>query len=418
MTEEDLKNLIGKDVGVIQKKMRPTRMMFKHLLKSLKITKLDKAYDFFSKVERGEAIICLSFLGANYSRLLGQYAQKVYNYKKRTLDLARFAENVIVIENPNFDSLFRSRYEQAEVKYATYMSWKEINVKFNLVVTNPPYAGNAKGGKLYMQMVKAFYDSMIDETSGKVVAIHPTSAIDGEPDDRFKDIRVEDFIQIENTHEVFPDAGITTGLGIFIYSKNGDYKLYSDEIKEKNMSEYDLEKWSIYKKIRDGQWKSLADIPGHVEIRKGHEKKIEDMREVWGTHHSVIFPRNYCRMDCLAPKKWLTPMYAYNEDVNQQIFPMPTKEDAIKLIKWSVSDMVVFVLQWAKIDVNHTVRMLKEIPLMPDDWNCDDASLMKCFGLTQKEMDFIHEDVKNKGLKAQMGKTESELMAYIDEINK
>ena len=89
MTEEELKNLIGTDVGVIQKKMRPTRMMFKHLLKSLKITKLNKAYDFFSKVERGEAIICLSFLGTNYSKLLGQYAQKVYNYKRKTYKIEK-----------------------------------------------------------------------------------------------------------------------------------------------------------------------------------------------------------------------------------------------------------------------------------------------------------------------------------------
>ena len=418
MTEEDLKNLIGTDVGVIQKKMRPTRMMFKHLLKSLKITKLDKAYDFFSKVEGGEAIICLSFLSANYSKLLGQYAQKVYNYKRKTLDLARFAKNVIVIENPNFDSLFRSRYEQAEVKYATYMSWKEINVKFSLVVTNPPYAGKAKGGKLYMQMVKAFYDNMIDKSSGKVVAIHPTSAIDGEQDKQFGDLRLDDFIRIDNPSEVFPDAGIASGLGVFIYSKNGGYKLYSDEIKEKNMSEYDLKKWNIYKRIRDGKWKSMGDVNGYVEIRK-NPRKAKEHEEMWSLHHCVITPHVSGKESCVSySPKWLTPIYQWHPELNQHIFPFNSKLEAIKFIKWNLSDISIFILQWAKVNVNNSLSVFKKVPLPPEDWQCDDASVMRYLGLTQEEMDFIHEDVKNKGLKAQMGKTESELMAYIDEINK
>ena len=59
-----------------------------------------------------------------------------------------------------------------------------------------------------------------------------------------------------------------------------------------------------------------------------------------------------------------------------------------------------------------------KMPFPPENWQCDDASVMRYLGLTQEEMDFIHEDVKNKGLKAQMGMTEAELMAHIDEINK
>ena len=52
-------------------------------------------------------------------------------------------------------------------------------MKFNCVVMNPPYNGNAKGGKLYMQMVNAFYNQLLDDDDKKsqVIAIHPTNTI-------------------------------------------------------------------------------------------------------------------------------------------------------------------------------------------------------------------------------------------------
>ena len=429
MEDFDLYKLIGNNVGVIQTKMRPTKKMFKYLLRALRIQNLDKAYDFFKRIESGKYKMCLSFLCANYAELRGKYAEKVYNYKKGVLDREKFAKGVVVLENPNFDSIFRVVYANASVKYATYMTWEEIKekyMKFNCVVMNPPYNGNAKGGKLYMQMVNAFYNQLLDDDDKKsqVIAIHPTSVIDGEQDPQFAGLRMDDLIQIDNPREVFPDAEIKTGLGIFVYSKNGNYKLYSDEIKEKNMSEYDLKKWSIYKKIRDGQWKSLADIPGHVEIRKGQDKRVKAAEEngVWNCH-CVVIPkevgdRKSPTWYSLAPSKWLKPLYKYDGSTSQQVFPMPTKRRAIQLIKWTVSDMVVFTLQWVKINIANSISLLKRIPLPPMNWNCDDASVMAYLGLTQEEMDFIHADVKDKGLKAQLGMTEAELMAYIDEINK
>lgn len=286
--------------------------------------------------------------------------------------------------------------------------------KFDKTFTNPPYDGNAKGGKLYMQIDKALYDSL--SSNGNVIAVHPTSVIDGERDEKFSGLYLNDLVKID-AKESFPDAGITTGMGVFIFDTNGKYELYSDELKEKNMSEYELKKWNIYKKIRDGKWKSFSDIDNHVEIRKD-AKKAERYNHIWKGTHCVIIPHIYNDSFALASSKWLKPVYEYVNDIQKHIFPLNTKREAVNLIKWSASDVIVFILPYVKINNTHSISTLKMLPLPPSDWNGDDESVMRYLGLTKEEMDFIHEDVKNKGLKAQMKKTESELMEYIEEINK
>lgn len=94
------------------------------------------------------------------------------------------------------------------------------------------------------------------------------------------------------------------------------------------------------------------------------------------------------------------------------------KKMAINLIKWLNTDFIMYLVNHYKACVSNSLIMFKLLPQPPSlDGNYSDEVLMEHFNLTQEEMDWIHSEMKDFGWKVNLGKTEEQLMEYLDEIN-
>ena len=106
-------------------------------------------------------------------------------------------------------------------------------------------------------------------------------------------------------------------------------------------------------------------------------------------------------------------------NMSQFNIPFETRSEAVNLIKWLNTDFIMYVVSHYKTQMTNNMILFKLLPQPPTlDGNYSDEVLMKHFNLTQEEMDWIHFEMKDFGWKVNLKKTESELMAYIDEINK
>ena len=343
------------------------------------------------------------------------------------------------------DGKFAKRLRE---KVYNYIERKYEVTKFGLIVTNPPYGG--KGDPLYMEITKVLYDCLSEQ--GILKSINPTTTMDntyGKASDysaslieKYGNLKVEDVVYDDAFRMSFGNATINSGLGIFTYSKKATHNLFDDFIREKRFGKrnWDMRKSIIGKSVFTNKrisgddefgWEGIQNFNGVViskpkprgeEIARiqnelGYDKNIVVMPFIAGSVNKKTGNHNFdwCAVQtkrCLLIQKKL-------ENLAQFFIPYDDKLSAKNLIKWLNTDFVMYIVNHYKKNVTNSVVLFKLIPQPPAlDGNYSDEVLMKHFNLTQEEMDWIHSEMKDFGWKVNLGKTESELMAYIDEINK
>lgn len=345
------------------------------------------------------------------------------------------------MEDGKFAKRLREKvYNYIERKY-------EVN-KFGLIVMNPPYGG--KGDPLYMEITKVLYDCISEQ--GILKSINPTTTMDntyGKASDysaslieKYGNLKVEDVVYDDAFRMSFGNAIINSGLGIFTYSKKATHNLFDDFIREKRFGKrnWDMRKSIIEKSVFTNKrisgddefgWEGIQNFNGVViskpkprgaEIARiqnelGYDKNIVVMPFIAGSVNKKTGNHNFdwCSVQtkrCLLIQRKL-------ENLAQFFIPYDDKLSAKNLIKWLNTDFVMYIVNHYKKNVTNSVVLFKLIPQPPIlDGNYSDEVLMKHFNLTQEEMDWIHSEMKDFGWKVNLGKTESELMDYIDEINK
>ena len=314
------------------------------------------------------------------------------------------------------DGKFAKRLRE---KVYNYIERKYEVTKFGLIVTNPPYGGTT-----------------MDNTYGKA-SDYSASLIE-----KYGNLKVEDVVYDDAFRMSFGNATINSGLGIFTYSKKATHNLFDDFIREKRFGKrnWDMRKSIIGKSVFTNKrisgddefgWEGIQNFNGVViskpkprgeEIARiqnelGYDKNIVVMPFIAGSVNKKTGNHNFdwCAVQtkrCLLIQKKL-------ENLAQFFIPYDDKLSAKNLIKWLNTDFVMYIVNHYKKNVTNSVVLFKLIPQPPAlDGNYSDEVLMKHFNLTQEEMDWIHSEMKDFGWKVNLGKTESELMAYIDEINK
>ena len=314
--------------------------------------------------------------------------------------------------------------------------------KFDLVVMNPPYAG--EGNPLFMEIAKVFYENcLFDE--GKLVSINPTSIQDSVYDGieknsranmtRYSDMKVEEYEYDPSWMFVFGKAEIGNGICVITYSKKGKHTLWDDYVRGIRFGE---KEWAMRKtiisKIRTvlgdidnrGVCKnSIANIKGFYSRSAGGKRKIAEINKL-NSGYLVVLAYNRGHTGNSINKAWDWVTLQSQEYLNvvdkspvmrQYGIFFKTKKEAIDFIKWTCTNLVGFVVKHYKSNVSNALAMLGNIPQAPKGKNYSDEVLMKHFNLTQEEMDWIHSEMKDFGWKVNLKKTESELMEYIDEIN-
>ena len=284
---------------------------------------------------------------------------------------------------------------------------------FDIIVGNPPYKGI--WDPLYIQIAKSVYDNNMDLES-VMCLINPTTVIDNMNDndshyrrfrEKYSHLKLSGFVYEESMRNVFDSVDIVRGVGIFTYSKTGEYTLFDDWIKRKRFGDDHSNTNLIIKKIgkhitidlKDGTFFSLADIFGDNRV-----KKVEKIPKGWYCLCSVH--RGHVGDDGEYEWDWPTLITKENlvsridiPDGQWNVFCFNTREECDKFIEWLNTDFVMFVILFYKTSPKNPKILLKRIPEPPDDGDFSDENIMKEFGLGENDIEWIHKKMKRFGWK-------------------
>lgn len=301
------------------------------------------------------------------------------------------------------------------------------NMKFDVVVGNPPFNG---GGKpLFMQIVKTIYDNYLNE-GGLIRVVHPTTLVDNKFElklyNDYKDIKVISFDFSHELRDMFKGAEIGNGIGIFTYGKNGQYDLLGDEIKAIRFGEDYYKDKEIIETILSNCGQTIGELPNYVYIGSDKSKKttINELNSKYDIF--ISFSRNRGHIDrktgglkwdwtTLIPEKRLKVLDKL-DDVGQNVIYLNSKNEGIEYIKWSVTDIVNFIVLFFKNNLTNSKSLFSRIPLPISSGDYSDESVMKHFGLSKDQMEYIHNKVKKYGIKIYYKCSEENLLQTIDKM--
>lgn len=376
------------------------------------------------------------------------------------------AKNITIMASANLNFLYKDLENVYNIMYVKdseyYAGCMEAKMKYDFIVMNPPYQGS--GEPKFMQIAKVFYENCRNP-GGCLLSINPTSVSDNTYPTVFENrkkkyggMKVESYTYSPEFRTAF-DAAIGTGICITLYSDNGKYTIFDDYVREQRFGKknWDMRKSIVEEKrpfmlgcgdIKKGETpsKSIAALFGikkwTKDIKTANENSSDEAKRKWEKYlndfnmyiqdfkgkNVVILAHIRGNVSNDGEHKWDWTTLQSDEylrvqnelpNMSQVDIPFDNKEDAVNLIKWLNTDFLMFVVYHYKTQMTNNMILFKLLPQPPAlDGNYSDEVLMKHFNLTQEEMDWIHSEMKDFGWKVNLGKTESELMVYIDEINK
>ena len=329
----------------------------------------------------------------------------------------------------------------SEEKLYNYMERKYDMKKFDLIVMNPPYAG--RGDPLFMKISKVIYENFLSDT-GRLVSINPTSVVDNTYDgldshsnslkkNYVDNMNVESFEYSPEMRTSF-DADIGTEICVITYSKNGKHTLHDDYVRGKRFGEKNWKmRKSIIGKVNEYIAKngSIYKMNGYLNVNDANEnnRKLIISKNVCSNGFVSIFGYNRGHVSEVGGRKWdwttlqsegyLRLANKHTSELRNYGIESANKVDGVNLNKWSCTDIMGFVVGAYKTQMANNEVLFKMLPCPPPtNGDYSDETLMRIFGFTEEEMDWIHIEMKDFGWKVNLKKTESELMEYIDEINR
>ena len=306
---------------------------------------------------------------------------------------------------------------------------KSKKMKFDISVGNPPYGG--RGKPLFMKVIKVIYDNYLSDC-GIIRMIHPTTLVDNkfnlEVYNEYSDLKVISFEFSNELRDIFNDANIGNGIGIFTYGKSGRNSLFDDELKAIRYGDvYYTDKEIAEKVLSKCQGNTIGDFSKCEYIDDKHKKSKVD--ELNSKHNIFVsFARNRGHIDEKTfGLKWdwtslqsggYLKVLKKLEHIGQNALLVDSKEEAIKYIKWSVTDIVNYMVLFYKNNLSNNPILFECIPQPIPSGDFSDESIMKHFGLSKEQMTHIHNKVKEYGWKAHYNCSEEEMLQKIEEMNR
>jgi hypothetical protein len=346
-----------------------------------------------------------------------------YGYVMCKMSLSVYVNNP---ENFVIFDMTKLRELRFRDEYLNYIM-KCKNMKFDIIVGNPPFEG---GGKpLFMQIVKIIYENYLND-GGLIRVVHPTTLIDNKFNlniyNDYKDIKVISFDFSNELRDMFIGAEIGNGIGIFTYGKEGKYDLLGDELKAIRFGNDYYKDKEIVETILSNCEQTIGYHPNYKYIgsEKNKESKIEELNSKYNVF--VSFSRNRGHIDkktgglkwdwtTLLPEKRLKVLDKL-DNVGQNVIHFNSKKEGFEYIKWSITDVVNFIVLFYKNNLTNSSSLFKHIPQPIPSGDYSDESIMKHFGLSKEQMEYIHNKVNKYGIKIYYKCSEKKLLQKIDEM--
>lgn len=300
-------------------------------------------------------------------------------------DYYDFLEMVSPVNNVNFgmdDTVHLVDYKEDFTKGITGM-------KFDLIVGNPPYEG--KGKPLYLQILAALIPF-----AKEVVWICPSKWTKSWKDIPYtaelKRTTLNCLIDHENIESPFEDALIASGISVYHFGKADKYECYEDLKCEKfsnvELAKSIISKLEAHENISEHVWSGTGDNYVTFEIMRGtHDKGIPSW--LWLT----LMPNDW-RFDFSKRK------IESGESKKRCQFSFVTKNEAKNFVSAIETDISMFALHVQKSNRAIIPSTVSYIPWLSDytrSWT--DEDIARELGLTDEELDYIHEEMKNFGWK-------------------
>ena len=261
--------------------------------------------------------------------------------------------------------------------------------KFDVCIGNPPFAG--KGNPLYVRILE-----ICNKISKNVVWICPTQWVKNYKDSAYlnnvKTNTCKNLIAHYHVSNPFNDAIVANEIGIYVFGNATQYEDYN-EIRWERFSNIDLAK-SICKKFENYE----DNISNHNTI---------DLKLPFYVKASHV--RGNQDLNSNKPKWDWTTLFGKEQhsDFSKKILPrwnfwnFNTVNECKNFIASTELDICMFALYICKINNNNSEGAMELMPWFDDythEWT--EEMIAQELGLTDGEVKYIHEEMKNFGWKA------------------
>jgi 16S rRNA G966 N2-methylase RsmD len=304
----------------------------------------------------------------------------------------------VELQEELFDRLNDRVYKEFGIKINTFNNdffvfANEINMKFDVIIGNPPY-----GKGLHLKFLE-----LSSNLADKVVFVEPAAWVQSHKSNKkYRDLFAPHLVNVElvNGQLYFPNAEIGADLGIFVLDMNNEKPCIDiDSLRYASHTNPGLSK-HIHTKLKFDI--SIANVicikrttkkfVCNISNLRGHVDKSSKSKN-WNFY--TIFTTNDLKPSEIEHKKTGSKIPHWVE--------FDTMLEAKNFIDYCNTDFAMFMLRYEKNNMNITSGELKAIPYMEDytkPWT--DERLAEYFKLTNEEVEYIKEEMKPFGYKARI----------------
>ena len=345
---------------------------------------LQTMYDMLSANDKQSTLLFINFSKPQIERIGCKNATCIYIAENEEQKIQ--VEKNINRRNEMYDTVMTFETGKGKNVVNNLEVWME-NKKFDGCIMNPPFSG--KGYPLYLKIFDA-----AKKYTDEIVLLCPTQWVKGiyciDCVQKARDNNK--FVKYEDVGHPFKDAKLSNSCGVF-YWKNNEGNLTGNDIVFSNYRNPNLTKsiFNKYKNFRD-------NIGNHcdrenVKVKNGYWVNIGPIRGNvrdgipcwdWTTLFSEEYHTNF--------------KYEVSKDWNHIKFK--SIAECQNFIKTCENDLSEFCYYLLKKNNNIDIYQLDYVPWFGDythEWTED--MIQKELGLTDEEVNYIHEEMKEFGWK-------------------
>lgn len=267
---------------------------------------------------------------------------------------------------------------------------KELNMKFDVIIGNPPYAG--EGIPLYLKVLKTCLEHT-DECVWLCPAQWVKSHFNKKGTLEIKNELGDKLVSYKHIKPPFENAKLANDVGIYHFNNNVKSTIDINEI--------------------------FWDRFTNKELAKSIESKFKNYNDNVAKHsdrtNKDVLPGFWCNVGHIRGSittngivwDWTTLFSEFNRNnFNYRVatqsnhIQFNTENECRNFIKYTESDIIGFSIFITKNNNTTTTPMLEMIPYLGDytkEWT--DKEIAKEIGLTNKELKYIYEEMKDFGWK-------------------
>ena len=345
---------------------------------------LQTMYDMLPRELRRGKILFINFTKPQVERIDCKNATCIYIAENEEQQVQ--VEKNINRRGEMYDAVMTFETDKGKNVVNNLEVWME-NKKFDCIIGNPPYAGIGK--PLYLRILE-----QVKPTANEIIWLCPSQWVKNYKDSGYiaeiKNTTCKDLIEHKNVGNPFSDADLANEVTVFHFGNAEKYENYED-IRLERFAKPKLAK-SIWHKFETYSH-NLGEMT-RVDLNK---KKYVYASVIRGHFHES---QPCWDWTTLFGEEQRNTIYETKLACNWHFWNFNTNKECKNFIASTETDILMFALFIGKVHNKNNTVTLSLIPWFGDythEWTED--MIQKELGLTDEEVSYIHEEMKEFGWK-------------------